>query len=266
MAFSRVLGLLILFVFVGHTVQARNCPRSYRVGVVYSEPIYFITDTKKIHGVGYDIVEELRRRTGCDFQIIELSRPSVVERIRSSAIDMSVLSIKTDAMDAVASFIPSHQSYRAVAFASKFKGEVIKQAFEDKKVIFGSVIGNQGYYRTEEINHLRLNNRLKEFPDYRSLYMALKDNKVHAAVSSVMMNDYFITKLGFKKDLNFVIDETTARPVGTYYNKQRFSAYDQDLIREAYEGMMKDGTMGKIYRKYVSEAATKNSLLKIPHK
>lgn len=238
-----------------------KCERTFRVGVIQNEPLYFL-DKNVARGSVLDILEELRKRTGCDFQILEMSRPSLVEKIRNSSVDISILSIRTPTMDTVGKFIQMFRSYRAVILAPELqkKRYDLHQALADKSVIFGSFIGTQGYFLNDEITRLREQGRIRDFPDYATVFQALKRGQVKVFIGSVAISDYFLQKYKMS-DFGMQIDRQVVTGVGSYYSPKRLSDSDIKMLEEALQTMVKDGTFARIYSRYSSELAVKNAII-----
>ncbi len=240
-----------------------KCERTFRVGVINNEPLYFLTK-EGARGSMLDTIEELGKRTGCHFEILEMSRPTLVERLKNASVDITVLSIKTRTMDRVGNFIQMFRSYRAVVFSPDLQKQKydLKQALADKSVIFGSFIGTQGYFKSEEIDLLREQKRVREFPDYATVYQALKRGQVKVFVGSVAISDYFMRKYKML-DFGLQIDRDLATAIGTYYAKKRVSEAEAKMLEAALKSMVKDGTFVKIYSRFSSELAVKNAIVPI---
>jgi ABC-type amino acid transport substrate-binding protein len=255
-------GIFVLILCQTSFSQAlAKCERTFRVGVIHNEPLYFL-DKNVARGSMLDTVDELRKRTGCTFETLEMSRPTMVEKLRNSSVDITILSIKTPTMDAVGKFIQMFRSYRAVVFSPDLQKKKydLQQALADKSVIFGSFIGTQGYYKSDEINQLREQARIREFPDYATVYQALKRGQVKVFVGSVSISDYFLRKYKMT-EFGLQIDRSVVTGVGTYYAKKRLSEADVKMLESALQAMVKDGTFARIYSRYSSELAVKNAIV-----
>jgi hypothetical protein len=254
----------ILLIFLCQTsfsqVQAK-CERTFRVGVIHNEPLYFL-DKNVARGSMLDTVEELRKRTGCGFQTLEMSRPTLVEKIRNSSLDITILSIRTPTMDGAGKFIQMFRSYRAVTLSPDLQRKKydLHQALVDKTVVFGSFIGTQGYFSTDEIKQLRDQGRIREFPDYATVFQALKRGQVKVFIGSVAISDYFLQKYKMA-DFGMQIDRQIVTGVGTYYAKKRLSDADIKMLETALQSMVNDGTFARIYSRYSSELAVKNAIV-----
>ncbi|QLY24484.1 transporter substrate-binding domain-containing protein [Bdellovibrio sp. KM01] len=219
-------------------------------------------EKSEARGSMLDTVDELRKRTGCIFEVLEMSRPTLVERMKNSSVDITVLSIKTPTMDSVGHFIQMFRSYRAVVLAPDLQKKKydLEKALADKSVIFGAFIGTQGYFRDQELNLLREQGRVRQFPDYATVFQALKRGQVKVFVGSVSVSDYFLQKYRMQ-EFGLQIDRKVLTGVGSYYSKKRISSADVKLLETALEGMVRDGTFAKIYAKYSSALAIQNAIV-----
>ncbi|QDK46310.1 hypothetical protein DOM22_14620 [Bdellovibrio sp. ZAP7] len=238
-----------------------KCERAFRVGVIQNEPLYFL-EQSEARGSMLDTVEELRKRTGCTFEVLEMSRPTLVERMKNSSVDITVLSIKTPTMDKVGHFIQMFRSYRAVTLSPDLQKKKydLDKALADKSVIFGSFIGTQGYFLEQELTQLREQGRIRQFPDYATVFQALKRGQVKVFVGSVSISDYFLQKYRMR-DFGLQIDRKVLTGVGTYYSKKRISDADVKMLETALVGMVRDGTLAKIYAKYSSALVIQNAIV-----
>lgn len=256
---SGILVLILLQASYSHAIA--KCERSFRVGVIHNEPLYYL-ENSQARGATLDTIAELRKRAGCAFEVLEMSRPSLVERIKNSTIDITVLSIKTPIMDNVGSFIQMFRSYRAVTFSPDLqkKGYTLERALADKSIVFGTFIGTQGYYQEEELKQLREQGRVRQFPDYATVFQAMKRNQVKVFVGSVSISDYFLQKYGMT-DFTIQIDQKVITGVGSYYSKKRVSTAEVKMLEAVMSAMVKDGTFGRIYSKYSPALIIKNAIV-----
>jgi polar amino acid transport system substrate-binding protein len=243
------------------SVTTGPCSYVFRVGLIFSEPLYFVSGQRKLGGISLEVIKELRKRTGCDFTVEEYSRPSLVERFRHQQLDMSIVSIKTAAMDGVGEFIHLFNTPRRFIVRS-FAAQDLKSALKNKKIIFGNIMGTQTYYTNDEIKLLRKDKRLVEFPDYDALFSSFKRGKIQAYIGSLMMSSYYIKKLKLN-DFALSEDEINLIPVGYYVNKTRLKRPELLILNKALAQMLKDGTFIRIYAEYTSDDIAKKSILLI---
>ncbi|WP_413293121.1 transporter substrate-binding domain-containing protein [Bdellovibrio sp. HCB185ZH] len=238
-----------------------KCERTFRVGVIENEPLYYL-EQNEARGSMLDTIAELRKRTGCGFEVLEMSRPTLVERMKNASVDITVLSIKTPTMDKVGRFIQMFRSYRAVTFAPDLqkKNYDLQQALADKAVVFGSFIGTQGYFKEEEISLLREQGRIRQFPDYATVFQALKRRQLKVFIGSVSISDYFLQKYKMT-DFGMQIDRKVITGVGSYYAPKRVSAQEVKMLEAALASMVRDGTFAKIYGKYSSALVLQNAIV-----
>lgn len=259
----RLLLLTSVFLFsTSGWCKETSCKRIFRVGALNNEPIYFRDDKGTLRGVLIELIDELRHRTGCDFEPSESSRPTLLANLRSSSIDLTLLSIKTDTMDQVASFIPMYLGKRAIIMNSSLakKKTSLADALKDKKVIFGSLIGTSTYYKPAESELLHKEQRLIEFPDYAALFIAVKKGKVQVVINSYVVGSYFVAQMKLN-DISFEQDATGLKPVGAYYNPKRLHSDEVQMLAKVFDEIVKDGTMAKLYEKYIPKSYVEKSFV-----
>ncbi|WP_413575288.1 substrate-binding periplasmic protein [Bdellovibrio sp. HCB290] len=254
--------MVTIVVSTANAILAK-CDRTFRVGVLGDEPLFFSDKSRTKQGSIVDILDELRKRTGCSFQVVEMSRPTLLDRVRNSTVDMTVLSIKTPVMDSAAGgFIEMFRSYRAIVMTPELglKNYDLKKALHDKKVVFSGIIGSPGHLNVDEFKLLKEESRLQQFPDYASVFQALKRKQVQVFVGSVAISDYFLRKYDLTS-FTFIIDREKINGVGSYYSKSRLTTAEVQMLKMNYEQMLKDGFFATVYSKYTSPAAVKNAIL-----
>jgi polar amino acid transport system substrate-binding protein len=243
------------------SVARKQCPYVFRVGLVFNEPLYFVSGQRKLGGISIEVIKELRKRTGCDFTVAEFSRPTLIERFRSQQIDMSIISIKTAALDRVSEFVHLFNSPRRLVMTSG-SAQNLKTALSNKKILFGNIMGTQSYYTNEELTLLRKEKRLIEYPDYVALFGSLKRGKIQAFVGSLMMSSYFMKKLSLDK-FTLIEDELNLTSIGYYVNKTRLKTAELQILDKALGEMLKDGTFSKIYADFTTADVAQKSILLI---
>ncbi|MBI3229389.1 MAG: ABC transporter substrate-binding protein [Burkholderiales bacterium] len=109
------------------------------------------------------------------------------------------------------------------------------------------------------LTQLRQNNRVEETPDVDSIFKKLKENRVDAMFSQPAVYRKKLRDLALENSV--VIQDWTPneRPVphGLILAKSRFSEKEAHQWRQLIEAMRTDGTLKRIYERYLppSEAA-----------
>ncbi|WP_413582179.1 substrate-binding periplasmic protein [Bdellovibrio sp. HCB288] len=245
-------------------VAAVKCNRIFRVAVIQNEPLYYLDKNKKVTGVMLEVAQELHRRTGCSFDLIEMVRPSMVHRLRSGSVDLSVLTIKTDELDKAGGFIRVFKANRALILtpALKKKNYVLKDVLKDKNVLVGGLISSPAFLDENEVSLLKKQGRWRQYPDYESIFQSLKRDQIQAFVGSIMVSDFYFKKLGLS-DFGFLIDRSKQSDAGFYYAKQLLTSHEVELLSSTLAQMLKDGFFQKVLSKYSSPYAVENEFVSI---
>lgn len=242
----------------------KACKRRFEVGVASYPPFFSRNASNQPEGFTYELIEGMQNRLGICFIIKELSRPALMEQLATNRLDAVMLVAQNAVFEKSADFIQLWNVSREIVVAKSVysKDKKVQSYVEDKKIIFGNVIGTRTSFTTEEEKELFKNQRLLEAVDLKSTFELLGKGRVQAILMSPLLNNYYLNMLPNKEDFVRVGDPDDKHRVdaGIYTSKVRVKAKDRDNILKAIEQIRKDGTLAKIIRKYYGEHATEANL------
>lgn len=216
-------------------------------------------------GIDKDIVDELARRSGCVFETQVMKRARIWADLESGNLAMSVSGIQTPERDEFAFFIHYIVLKNYAVIHSSLAGRITGFAdfFADPALNMGAVTSFvHGPEQDRQIGILRSLKRVQDSPDSTSLFMKLKDHRVDAVFSHPPVYRKYLSMLGMEK--NVVVQDWAPGkkgvPAGLILSKKHFTEAQAEKWRKLILGMKNDGTLTKIYMKYVPEAEAKEML------
>lgn len=224
------------------------------VRLAYYEYGYFYFD--KGRGIDPDVVSELERRTGCKFETQVMARARIWADLASGDLDMSVSGIRNPERDRFAGFA-NYLSMKNYALVQKNAAARVHQA-EDfvglKALQFGVVRAfKHGEKQDQWLDQLRREKRVQESPDVETVFRKLKEQRVDAMFSQPPVYRRNIAELGMQNEV-VVQDWTPGEkgvPLGLILSKRRFSDADVARWQALLNQMRTDGTLKKIFTRYL---------------
>ncbi|MFS4458232.1 substrate-binding periplasmic protein [Bdellovibrio sp. HCB2-146] len=255
---------LSLFLVSNAVAGGKACKRRFEVGVASYPPFFSRNASNQPEGFTYELIEGMQNRLGICFIIKELSRPALMENLATHRIDAVMLVAQNAAFEKSANFIQLWNVSREIVVAKSIysKDKKIQSYIDDKKVIFGNIIGTRTSLTSDEEKDLFKNQRLLEAVDIKSTFDLLSKGRVQAVLLSPLLNNYYLNMLPNKNDFVRVGDPDDKHRVdaGIYTSKIRVKDEDRESILKAIEEIRKDGTLAKIIKKYYGEDATEANL------
>lgn len=261
---SALTGFICLALFLTGTASAS--PESYgcsdkpiRVGY-FKLGYRFYVENGKEKGMNVDILEEFKKRTGCSFTTQEMSFARIWSDLASGQLDMSLSGIRSPERDKTlwcAESITS-KNFVVVGEAAKKAGVRSGDAFlGNSKLVFGVVRGyTHGKLQDAWLQKVRQSGRVEESANTDILFEKLKQGRIDGIFAFPFVYRKLISELGLK-DTVAVQDWFPADKgiIGcTMMPKSRFSQAEADRWQALIRQMQKDGTLKRIFTRYVTAA------------
>ncbi|WP_413586660.1 substrate-binding periplasmic protein [Bdellovibrio sp. HCB274] len=229
------------------------CSRTYEVGFSDYAPI-FIREKGQRSGIAIDLARELSRRTGCIFSENEFTRPAAISRMRQGKMDLFFMAGSKFEFDNIGVFVPLYEAERSLTYLRSLKKnyDSIQDLLNDKKMRVGVMIGSHSMWTPEELASLNAEGRTVGAPNPEGLFRMLKNGRVQAVLFSTGTTLYYIDKLKMTGITERLVDRKTKTQVGYVYSTRRMSSRDVELITGTMKVMEADGTLKKIYSKYLT--------------
>jgi len=210
-------------------------------------------------GIDQDIVDELRKRTHCKIYTSLMPRARIWHDLEQGDLDLSVSGMATPERREFAWFIPYMQMKSVVLLAPTVPLSV-KQAgdfLQRPDLIFGAVRSfKHGQFNESFIEQLTTLNRMQYYPDSRTLFKALKQQRVQAIFAQAPVYRHLIPELGLSPKLR-ILDWAPQEPGiehGLVLAKSSFTKQQVQEWRQLMQDIQQDGTLLNIFNTYLPEA------------
>jgi polar amino acid transport system substrate-binding protein len=206
-------------------------------------------------GIDKDVIDELQRRGGYRFKRVEQPRVRIWKDLRNGALPMSVSGIKNVERDQFAHFIP-YLAQRNKALVSNPTYQTPDSLVNDKRATIAVVRGfKHGEFFDDIIERVNSHGGVREVSSIRNLFLMLKaGNRVDMIVSQPVFYDKELKELSLASRLMIQDWDPNPAPILLHLilSKTHFSAQDRDDMKVIIDGMKADGTLKKIYLRYLS--------------
>jgi polar amino acid transport system substrate-binding protein len=253
--------LLLLLTAATLPAQAAEFPcgeRPIRLAF-YDYGFFYFQQDGISQGIDKDIVNELQKRSGCRFNMQVMARARIWADLASGALDASVSGIQTPERDQFAWFIPylSMKNYAIVSADQEGRRLTHGQDFiANPRLKFGVVRAfKHGSEQDHWLDQLRAQQRVEESTDVDTLFRKLKNRRIHGLFSQPPVFRKKIRELGLQQ--NLIVHDWTPHekgvPHGLILAKSHFSARDAEQWRTLINNMHTDGTLQRIYQRYLPD-------------
>lgn len=206
-------------------------------------------------GIDPDVIEELSRRTGCVFDTEIKPRGQIWQELEAGTVDMTNSGIRTEARRKFAYFIP-YLGWKNVvvtelsiaAMTSSFD-EVLANPDWRIGVVKGYV---HGPYYDFRLRIAAAEGRVIPYPDQDSIYQALKTGEVQVIISPAINYTFYLPTP--EEQQKFVLVAYAPTPIlrpSMVFSVKRFTNPQIDAWNRVFEQMRLDGTLERIYRKWL---------------
>lgn len=244
----------ILF-FATSSFASGPCTRMFRVSTNDYAPLYYLNENKLPAGYSHDLVEEIKKRMGCNFVEESFPAPRAISDFSNYRTDMTGVVPHSEALDQWGIYVPLYSTARILVIRkSKYDAKkTIRQLVETKKTTFAIQIGGGFIYHPEELQILKKENRVLDVPNPPSSYKLISEGRVDAFFSSPVINHYHMQMAKNPSELVTIRDPDKKLEVGIYLSKKKLSKTERDRLTQAIEDMKKDGTLKKLLLPYIDK-------------
>ena len=252
--------ILSLFFAAGHASASEDfdCGEApIRVGFFKLGYRYYVENGVE-KGMNIDILEEITHRTGCRFTSQEMSFARIWSDLGSGDLDLSLSGIWSAERDKTLWCAPSITSKNYVVLGANAKGAVrsAEDFLANTKLQFGVV---RGYTHGKELDvwleNLRAEGRVEESANVDILFEKLKLGHIDAIYAFPFVYRKLIAELNIREavEVHDWFPEDKGIIGCTMLTKSRFSEADANKWRTLIRQMQSDGTLKRIFTRYVSE-------------
>lgn len=259
----RRLALAALMVLSTAAFAGTKCG-PYEVAYYEYGALYYKNDADEYVGIDKDVISELSRRSGCILNGFLDSRAHIWSRLAEGRLDMTVSGIETAERRKFAIFIP-YLKGRNYLITSKTGASKVTSlaAFAANPLLRLAVVRSfkHGASADAWIDKLRAEGRVDEYADANAVAMIFAKGRADAFLADpaawgplirrnrlddkVRFNDWFAGD-SFSGDL--------------VLSRQRVRPEDTAQMSETLDAMRKDGTLARIYGRYLPQHLVKRAI------
>lgn len=238
---------------------------NYQLAFYELGALYFKTAPGEYAGIDKDIVEELRKRTGCQFQTVLESRVRIWSQLSNQTLDMTVSGISTPEREKFARFIPyfSTRNFALLANYIPQRSRSMAGFLEDPNLRIAVVKSfKHGATFDAWLGKLREQNRVEEAADFDTVVRLFMAKRVDAFLALPTSMEPLRRK---ELASSFVVlDWVPGEEIrhGLVLSRARVPQHAADQMQREIRAMHEDGTLEKIYARYVGPEQAKYLLLK----
>ena len=258
---TRSAALLTMPLLVA--AQAHACG-PYDVALYDLGSLYYQNESKQNVGIDKEVIEELARRSGCQFRQESDARARIWTRLADGSLDMSVSGIPSPEREQFARFVIYFQTRNHLLMRPEQAARIdsLRAFHADAALRLGVVKSfKHGKGFDAWIDSLRGQGRVSEYVDADAWVRAVIDGKVDSLLSMPVVWTPLVRRYKLEGKLSYLdIAPDDRVPHGLILSRKRVSEADAERMREAMEAMRKDGTLEKIFQRYLSADLTRKIL------
>lgn len=218
-------------------------------------------------GVDQDVVEELKRRSGCTFDIRVLPRIRIWIDLESGEVDMATSAVETPERARIFWFMHYMQA-KQYALVSKRQtaGVDSMEAFiatPGLRLAMGRGFKHSAYYDAA-LERLAAQGRIEVVTSADQMYEMLKNERVAGIIAGAMVFRLKLRELQMEDQVR-VADWNPSEPpifAGLVMPRRNFSEAQAKEWARLIDEMRRDGTMERLIGKYLSRQETLDSLIR----
>ncbi len=259
LAKSLLLLILAIGCFVSAVAQPGGKINQKTVDVAFYEGGYFYSAGK---GIDKDVVDEIKNRGGYSFNYIEQPRVRIWKELADGSLPMSVSGIQNPERDKFAWFVP-YIAQKNKALMTNKKHTTPESLVADKGARIAVVRGfKHGAFFDQIVDKVRANGGVTEVPTIHNLFLMLNSGD---RVDMIISHPAFFKEmrdLGIEAKVTVYDWDTASKPIvlGLILSKTHFSERDVTEFKNIVAAMRKDGTLKKIFSKYLSKEDVEEAL------
>ncbi|APJ04211.1 substrate-binding periplasmic protein [Silvanigrella aquatica] len=254
-----ILILMISFDAFAHKI---NCFKVFKYAL-FSYGYFYMPATNT--GIDVDIINELKKRSKCRIEFdSSMPRIRALKSLENGTLDFSMSSFQTPEREKFAYYALYDHVKNYVLVKKELKVNSWENFIANKTLYFGVVRGYNYGLSEEYLQQARNLKRVKEYPDQERLFEGFKKLEVHAIFSILPVYKYH---LQMHKELDSLItvsdwnQKEKYTKSGLMMSKKVFSKEEADKWSALMKEMLSDGTIMKIFRKYLNEKDAKSIYL-----
>ena len=256
---------LTLLIVVCLTLAARSVVAgtrsecgSFKVAFYEHGALYYKNKNGDYTGIDKDIIDELARRTGCRFETSLESRVRIWSQMENNVLDISVSAIEIPEREKYAYFVNyiTARNYALLQNDVPVRAQTMAGFLADHSLTVAVVKSfRHGAVFDSWLDKLRLENRVYEVADFRSLFRVFKAHRVDAIVALPLSWGQLMVKEEFLENARiFDWASNDKFDAGLVISKKRVDKKIVELLQQAMQEMNEDGTTEAIFKRHISSS------------
>ncbi|MBM7060366.1 transporter substrate-binding domain-containing protein [Pseudomonas sp. UL073] len=241
-----LLGSLLAAVQADEVAHGYGCDRPIRLALYENRVFYH-----DAQGIDPDLVAELRRRSGCAFEVSVMPRSDIWRALQAGTLDMATSGIATPERERFAYFVPYLYLRNKLIVPASLAPQLVSMS--DFVQMPGARLGiiasyRHGPFMDSSVRILRLAGRVSEYPDEATRFRALASGEVSALIGHDLNLDGAVPAA---ERLNYRLVDVApgpAIPHGLVLARAHFSAPQAAQWLRLIEAMRLDGRLAGIMR------------------
>lgn len=255
----------IVIVFIGLWISTNTtlaaskmkfgCTKPLRIGL-YEMGILYSSQTKK--GADKDVAEILSQKTKCPVEYVVMPRARIWQLIERGELDITLSALANNEREAFAAFSPYvlAENY-AILDKSLHKVKTLedlaslpKEARVNVGVVRSFAYGKEidAFLKTAKERGIVI-----EFANLNELFEAVEKNQVKITFGSIEALQDFVNRPNIKDHIVVRSVMKDKIPAHVVFSKKNFTAEQLKAWDEVVTSLLKDGTVKKVFRKYIPE-------------
>lgn len=250
----RILPLLFA---LASTAAAARCPAPLQAGASDLGLSSFREDGR-VTGAANDVLRELAKRTGCPLEINWYPRARLWAEYGAGRINLTVSAARTAERDRIAHFVPYVTTRFDLVLSRSVSGGYtsLAQFVEQGNARLNLVRG--AYYSPEveaQVARLRQLGRVEEVSDFDVAFRKIASGRAEATLAPMMIYARYLRTAGLLERATVTpVAESPPMLVGAYFSLRGLPPEARKALADGLLSMVADGTVARIYGKYVGEA------------
>ena len=249
-------ALFVLFSGSSSATPLETCSRPLRVGFYAVPPFYYQTASDPTwRGLDKDVVDELGRRTGCQFEAVFDTRIQIWKALSTGQLDMTVSGIATPERERIAYFITYLQTRNMLVVRDDAPDapKSGKAALASPRLTLAATRGYRyGPPFDAWIAGLAQTQRVSDSSDEEAALGLLASGRVDAAIVREAAWDFYFTRGVIGQGMRLLDAGAPFVPAGLVLAKEQIGPKLAERFAGEIRAMKRDGTLERFARKHMS--------------
>jgi polar amino acid transport system substrate-binding protein len=240
---------------------AARCPVPLRAGT--SElGLSSFRENGAVRGATVDVLQELARRTGCPLELAWYPRARLWAEYGSGHINVTGSAARSAERDRLARFVPYATTRFDLVLSRRVPGHFksLREFVDGSTARLNLVRG--AYYAPAveaQLERLRRQGRVEEVSDFELAFRKIASQRAEATLAPLMIYQRHLQGAGLLEQATVApVTESAPMLVGAYFSRSGVPPAAHKVFARALLGMVSDGTVTRIYEKYVGEANSRS--------